>query len=64
MLYALSSPATAEQQTTLVLRGFTAWNNKARYGGVVDLEYGLLSMSGVLAWNNTAQVGGGVAYCH
>ena len=51
-------------ETTLVLRGFTAWRNKAKLGGVVGVQgMGTLSMSGALAWNNQAQESGGVAYC-
>ena len=57
------------QKSLLVLRGLTAWNNSASYGGVVYAEGLPVLMSGVLAFNNGAfsynnsASFGGVLYC-
>lgn len=50
-------------RSVLILRGVTAWENHATWGGVVHGESGSnVLMSGVLTWNNDASTGG-VLHC-
>lgn len=45
------------------IRGLTAVNNTAKYGGVISAHGHMMTLSGLLAYNNSAEYGG-VVYCN